>query len=850
MITKLLAKILGTNNERQLKQLRGIVERINYLEAEISILTDDALALKTNYFREQLSQGKHLDDILPEAFAVVREVAKRKLGQRHYDVQLMGGIVLHQGKIAEMKTGEGKTLTATLPLYLNALAGKGAHLVTVNEYLASRDSQWMAPVYNALGLSVTALRHSMQDEERKAAYQSDILYATNSELGFDYLRDNMKFRLEDYVQRDLNFAIVDEVDSILIDEARTPLIISGSANKSSKLYEDTNRVVTQLQKDVDYEVDEKSRNVQLTETGNDKIERIYNLSNIYAVENLNLIHHLQQALRAHAIFKRDVDYVVKDDQVLIVDEFTGRILSGRRYSDGLHQALEAKEGVTIERESQTLASITLQNYFRIYTKLAGMTGTAATEAEEFYNIYKLHVLSIPTNKPLIRDDRPDLIFLTKNAKYKAIVEDIQERHAKGQPVLIGTVAVETSELISAVLRQHGIAHEVLNAKQHEREADIVEKAGEPGHITIATNMAGRGTDIKLPQASKDAGGLYILGTERHESRRIDNQLRGRSGRQGDPGESRFYISLEDDLIRIFAGNTLKRNMERFGMAEDEVIESPYVSKKIEQAQERVEKDNYETRKHLLEYDDVLNQQRTIIYQYRREVLEGENQIADLIRDFIIKAVQSLVERLAPKRELTQPVAESIFEAVSRLTGLPKDDFEKAGASPTEPLAKTGISKKTSEALQKDMINFLLEKYSLYRNQEKLETVQQAEKWLMLETIDKAWKQHMLNLDHLKEGIGLRKNPLIEYKSEAYDMFKELLAEVQAEVVHHIFHLNLERFNSRELEESREREMRELKLAGPSEDTIEAPVQRDEPKVGRNDACPCGSGEKYKKCCGK
>lgn len=850
MITKLLAKILGTNNERQLKQLRAIVEKINYLEKDISPLTDGFLALKTNQFREQISQGKHLDDILPEAFAVVREVAKRKLGQRHYDVQLMGGIVLHQGKIAEMKTGEGKTLTATLPLYLNALAGKGAHLVTVNEYLASRDSQWMAPIYNSLGLSVTALRHSMQDAERKAAYQSDILYATNSELGFDYLRDNMKFRLEDYVQRDLNYAIVDEVDSILIDEARTPLIISGSANKSSKLYEDTNRVVTQLQKDVDYEVDEKTRNVQLTEAGNDKIERIYNLSNIYAVENLNLIHHLQQALRAHAIFKRDVDYVVKDDQVLIVDEFTGRILSGRRYSDGLHQALEAKEGVTIERESQTLASITLQNYFRIYTKLAGMTGTAATEAEEFYNIYKLHVLSIPTNKPLIRDDRPDLIFLTKNAKYKAIVEDIKERHAKGQPVLIGTVAVETSELISAVLRQNGIAHEVLNAKQHEREADIVEKAGEPGHITIATNMAGRGTDIKLPQASKDAGGLYILGTERHESRRIDNQLRGRSGRQGDMGESRFYISLEDDLIRIFAGNTLKRNMERFGMAEDEVIESPYVSKKIEQAQERVEKDNYETRKHLLEYDDVLNQQRTIIYQYRRDILEGENQIADLIRDFIVKTVQGLVERLAPKRDLTQPVAESIFQAVSNLTGLPKDELEQAiignktSASPTKPLAKTG------EALQKDMINFLLEKYSLYRSQEKLEAVQQAEKWLMLETIDKAWKQHMLNLDHLKEGIGLRKNPLIEYKSEAYDMFKELLAEVQAEVVHHIFHLNLERFNSRELEENREREMRELKLAGPSEDTIEAPVQRDEPKVGRNDPCPCGSGEKYKKCCGK
>lgn len=841
MITRILAKILGTDNDRRLRTLRPIVERINYFEKEISSLTDDFIALKTNQFREQLARGKSLDDILPEAFAVVREMAKRKLGQRHYDVQLLGGIALHQGKIAEMKTGEGKTLTATLPLYLNALTGKGVHLVTVNDYLAGRDAEWMAPIYNSLGLTITALAHDMGDEERKKAYQSDILYATNNELGFDYLRDNMKFRLEDYVQRDLSYAIVDEVDSILIDEARTPLIISGSADKSSKLYEDVNRVVARLKKDEHYEVDEKTRNAQLTEAGNDKVEQVFNIENIYAVEHLNLVHHLQQALKAHALFKRDIDYVVKDDKVLIVDEFTGRILSGRRYSDGLHQALEAKEGVTIERESQTLASITLQNYFRLYGKLAGMTGTAVTEAEEFYSIYKLDVLSIPTNQPLIREDKPDLIFLTKKAKYKAIAEDVRERHAKKQPVLIGTVAIETSELISAVLRQNGLVHEVLNAKQHEREAEIVEKAGQPGHITIATNMAGRGTDIKLSAASKEAGGLYILGTERHESRRIDNQLRGRSGRQGDAGESRFYISLEDDLIRIFGGDSVKRNMERAGMLEDEVIESSFLSKKIEQAQERVEKNNYETRKHLLEYDDVLNQQRKVIYRYRRDVLEGQDQIIDLIRDFIVRTVQTLAERLMPTSDaVTRESVDGLFAACMRLTGLSRQDLDAAG-----------INTKNGEQLQTDTINFLLEKYDLYRRQADQQEVQQAEKWLMLEAIDKAWKQHMLNLDHLKEGIGLRKNPLIEYKREAFDMFKEMLSDVQAEVVHHIFHLNFEHFNSHEIEAQREKELEQMSLIG-SEGEMANPetVHSHEPKVGRNDMCPCGSGEKFKKCCGK
>ncbi|HJM69199.1 MAG TPA: preprotein translocase subunit SecA, partial [Candidatus Babeliales bacterium] len=546
-----------------------------------------------------------------EAFAVCREACKRKLGMRPFDVQLMGGIVLHEGKISEMKTGEGKTLTAVLPLYLNALSGKGAHLVTVNDYLARRDAEWNAPVYTFLGLSVAILQHGMNDVQKKEAYGADILYATNNELGFDFLRDNMKFRLEDYVQRDLNYAIVDEIDSILIDEARTPLIISGSTDEERELYVIAERVVKKLVKGEDFEVDEKARSAQLTESGNDKVESALRIDNLYAIENIKLLHHITQALKANTLFRLDVDYVVRDGKVAIVDEFTGRILGGRRYSDGLHQALEAKEGVEIEKESQTLASITLQNFFRLYKKLAGMTGTATTEAEEFHNIYKLDVVSIPTHRELIRKDKSDLIYLSKDAKYKAVVEDIKERHTKGQPVLIGTVAIETSELISKVLTRHGIPHEVLNAKQHEREADIIEFAGKPGKITIATNMAGRGTDIKLDEESKNAGGLYILGTERHESRRIDNQLRGRSGRQGDPGESRFYLSLEDELIRIFAGDNLKKKMVWAGMEEDEEIESKFVSKTIARAQEKVEKQNFETRKGLLEYDDVLNQHRTV-----------------------------------------------------------------------------------------------------------------------------------------------------------------------------------------------------------------------------------------------
>lgn len=843
MITNILAKVFGTNNDRELKRLQPIVQKINSFEPDMRALSDEQFPLKTESFKEQLTQGSSLDDILPEAFALVREAARRQLGQRHYDVQLIGGIVLHQGKISEMKTGEGKTLTATLPLYLNALTGKGAHLVTVNDYLARRDSEWMKPVYNFLGLTVACLQNSMEDEDRKAAYSADILYATNNELGFDYLRDNMKFRLSDYVQRDLHYAIVDEVDSILIDEARTPLIISGSADESSILYSQANDVVARFTKETDYTVDEKERSVFLTEHGVDRIESAFKIDNLYAIENINILHHCKQALKAHVIFKRDVDYVVHDNEVLIVDEFTGRILPGRRYSDGLHQALEAKEKVAIEKESHTLAAITLQNYFRMYKKLAGMTGTALTESEEFYSIYKLPVIAIPTNRSVIRKDYADLIFLTQKAKFKAIVEDVKKRYEKKQPVLIGTVAVETSEMLSAVLSAHGIKHNVLNAKQHAREAEIVEFAGKPGMVTIATNMAGRGTDIKLTDESKEAGGLYILGTERHESRRIDNQLRGRSGRQGDAGESRFYISLEDDLIRRFAGESLKKNMMMVGMKEDEIIESRFVSKTIERAQERVEKQNFEVRKHLIEYDDVLNQQRKVVYSQRRDVLEGSDNLTALVHDFIATTIESLVGYHISKNNTLDPQALSLLCAeLHAITGIDREVIESS----------IGLSL-NAEIFTKKAIAFLTDHYMTLRLGENSEMIQNAEKWLMLETIDQAWKQHMLNLDRLKEGINLRswgqKTPLIEYKREAFDMFKEMVDAVTRDIVRHIFHLNTQHFNSKELERKRQQELDEISMisAGQQEDATS--IMRDEPKVGRNDDCPCGSGKKYKKCCG-
>ncbi len=845
MIVDIIRKLFGTNNSRVLNRMQALVIRINYLEAEMKQLTDAELSAKTAYFRQQIIDGKTLDDILPEAFAVVRETSRRFLGQRHYDVQLLGGITLHEGKISEMKTGEGKTLTATLALYLNALAGKGAHLVTVNDYLARRDANWMAPVFNHLGLTVGVLQHDLDDQERKKVYESDIVYATNNELGFDYLRDNMKFRLEDYVQRDLHYAIVDEVDSILIDEARTPLIISGSSDDATHLYARVNSVIPLLQPVVDFEVDEKNRTVQLTETGNDKVEAALQVTNLYDLANIKMLHHVGQALRAHKLFKRDVDYVVRDNQVLIVDEFTGRILSGRRYSDGLHQAIEAKEGVPVQRESQTVASITLQNYFRLYKKLAGMTGTAITEAEEFHKIYNLAVVSIPTHRPMIRDDKPDLLFLSRESKERAIAQDIVERHMKGQPVLIGTISVESSERLSMVLNAQNIPHEVLNAKNHAREAEIVACAGQKGRVTIATNMAGRGTDIKLTQDSLDAGGLYILGTERHESRRIDNQLRGRSGRQGDPGESRFYLSPDDNLIRIFGGETFKKRLQFAGMTEDESIESKFFTKNIERMQERVERDNFEIRKNLLEYDDVLNQQRTVIYTYRRMVLEGQEHIFDLIRDLIAETVEDLVAFHAQSRMLSHENLNDLFNALALMIN-----------SDAASLKEKNITQTDVDTLTPLLIDHILMEYNLYIEGRDQSLLQEAQKWLMLNSIDLAWKQHMLNLDHLKEGIGLRgmgqKNPLIEYKKEAYGLFADMMRSIRFEIIHHIFHLNMSQFDQKEFERERERELDEVKMSGGSENDITKTVTqaRAENMVGRNDDCPCGSGKKFKKCHGK
>jgi len=847
MFTEFLAKVFGSANDRAVQRLQVTVDQINAFEPFIEKLSDVELRAKTDEFREKLAQGKRIDDILPEAFAVAREAAKRTLGMRPFDVQLMGAIVLHQGKVAEMKTGEGKTLTATLPLYLNALTGKGSHLVTVNDYLARRDSELHKPLYEFLGLTVGVITHDMPDFERKAQYQSDILYVTNNELGFDYLRDNMKFRYEDYVQRELNFAIIDECDSILIDEARTPLIISGAAERSSDLYKVAQSVVRDLTRGTDFEVDEKARSVQLTEEGHDKVESRLHVKNLYAVENINLLHHVMQALKANAIFKNDVDYVVRDGEVLIVDEFTGRILSGRRYSDGLHQAIEAKEGVQIEQETQTLASITLQNFFRMYAKLAGMTGTAMTEAEEFAKIYSLDVVSVPTNRTMVRDDKNDLIFLTEQAKYKSIVDDVKQRHLKGQPVLIGTIAVEKSEELSHVLAKEGVPHEVLNAKQHAREADIVAFAGQPGNVTIATNMAGRGTDIKLHPDSVAAGGLYVLGTERHESRRIDNQLRGRSGRQGDAGESRFYISLEDELIRIFAGDSMKRYMEKAGMKEDEQIESTTVSKLIEHSQEKVEKHNFEIRKHLIEYDDVLNQHRKVIYGLRQAVLKDPANIAGIVQDLIADTISDLVAAYCVDSKIVPAQAQQILETLALGTGLPLD-----------MLKQQKLSMVNTDDFERDLVNYVWLQYSEFRNQVGAEQIQDAEKWIMLETIDQAWKQHMINIDHLKEGIGLRgwgqKNPLIEYKREAFDMFEDMMRQIRTDIVRHIFHIKPEAFDKQRLIERRERELSDMKMTSAddakSEKNSESSVRREEDKVGRNERCSCGSGKKYKKCCGE
>lgn len=847
MITTLLSKIFGTKNERELKRMQPIVHRINQLEEGMLVLADEQLTAKTNEFRQRFENGEPLDSLLPEAFAVVRETSRRKHNERHYDVQLIGGIVLHEGKVAEMRTGEGKTLVATLPLYLNSLSGKGAHLITVNDYLVRRDAEWMGEIYKHLGLDVGIIQNNLSDADRKKAYAADITYGTNNEFGFDYLRDNMKFGLADYVQRDLNFAIVDECDSILIDEARTPLIISGPAEKGSELYITANRAIGQLAREGDYEVDEKARSVHLTEVGTDKIERALNLQNLYAPENVQAVHHVQQALRAHTLFKLDVEYVVRDGEVLIVDEFTGRILSGRRYSDGLHQAIEAKEGVEIERENQTLASITLQNYFRLYKKLAGMTGTAETEAAELHKIYKLGVAVIPTHRPRQRRDEADIVFLTRDDKFAAVIDDIKNCHKSGQPVLVGTVSIENSEYISYLLNKDGVPHNVLNAKQHEREADIIKEAGEAGRVTIATNMAGRGTDIKLGEGVREVGGLRIIGTERHESRRIDNQLRGRAGRQGDPGSSKFYLSLDDDLMRIFGGERMKKTMERLGMKPGESIEHKMVSRSIQKAQEKVEKHNFEIRKHLLEYDDVLNQQRTVIYRYRREILEGQDQLVGFVKEMIIDVVSDLVALYCPSRTVETDQYEQLIGELRKLTNLNQSFFVFG----PEVL-------RDNSALEVAIIEKLIYTYEQDRTRIPEEILDRAEKWILLETVDHAWKLHLQNIDHLKDGIQLRgygyKNPLVEYKRESFDEFQRMMYQIRWDVVERIFKMRPDEATLRTIEAieaEKERALDSLKLMGPGEDSSDAQtIVRDKEKVGRNEQCPCGSAKKYKQCCGR
>ncbi len=843
MIGSLLTKIFGSKNERVLKEIQPIVVAINDLEPEIKKLDDQALAAKTVEFRERLTKGETVDDLLVEAFAVVREAAWRTVEMRPFDVQLVGGIVLHQGKIAEMKTGEGKTLVATMPVYLNALSGHGSHVVTVNDYLASRDAEWMSQVYTFLGMSTGVIVHDMDDQDRRAAYASDITYGTNNEFGFDYLRDNMKFSEEDFCQRPLNFAIVDEVDSILIDEARTPLIISGPSDMSTELYQRVDRLAHNFQKEIHFTIDEKSRALSLTDDGVALGEKLLEIDNLYDPQNIEWLHHLNQALKANFVFSRDVDYLVRDGEVLIVDEFTGRALAGRRYSDGLHQALEAKEKVKVEKENQTLASITFQNYFRMYDKLAGMTGTADTEAVEFKKIYNLDVVTIPTNHNMVRADYADSIYKNKKAKFRAVVREIQALHKLGRPVLVGTISIDISEQISTMLKKAGVKHAVLNAKHHENEAKIIAEAGEPGRVTIATNMAGRGTDIKLGEGVADLGGLHILGTSRHESRRIDNQLRGRAGRQGDNGSSRFFLSLEDDLLRIFGSDRISGIMDKLGMEEDEPVEHQMISKAIENAQRKVEGHNFEIRKHLLEYDDVMNKQREVIYRQRREIMINEN-----VQDDIMEMIADLADMIGggvadPKMPSLEWDWDSLREQLHASFGLNFElsDEEKEDISVDQLIEKLTV--------------FLNDAYGVREMENGSENMRNLEKLVLLQVIDQHWKEHLLNMDHLKEGISLRgygqKNPLNEYKREGFDMFMELMDTIKQQTVRQLFLIRLveedeiERLAREQRERKQEMELRHGESAGERQ-----PVRREGEKIGRNSPCPCGSGKKYKKCCGR
>ena len=839
MLSDLLKKIVGTKNDRELKRLSLLLNEVSNFEPAMMSLTDEELRAKTPYFREKLKKGFTLDDILTEAFAVAREASRRTLLMRPFDVQVIGGIVLHEGKIAEMKTGEGKTLAATMPLYLNALEEKGCHVVTVNDYLAKRDSEWMGPIYNFLGLSVGVVIHGMDDPERRDAYHADITYGTNNEFGFDYLRDNMKFTLEDYVQREFNYAIVDEVDSILIDEARTPLIISGPSEESTDKYYKINQIIPRLKRDSDYSIDEKTRTVVLTEEGVAHVEGYLNVQNLYEPRNIEIVHHVNQALRAHTLFKRDVDYLVKDGEVIIVDEFTGRVMPGRRYSDGLHQALEAKEKVKIERENQTLASITFQNYFRMYKKLAGMTGTADTEAAEFKKIYNLDVLVVPTNMPMIRIDNNDLIYKTEKEKINAVIKEVKSLNKEKRPVLIGTISIEKSELLGNYLTRSGVKHHVLNAKNHEREAEIVAQAGQPGMVTISTNMAGRGTDIRLGEGVADLGGLHILGTERHESRRIDNQLRGRSGRQGDGGSSRFYLSLEDDLLRIFGAEKISGIMDRIGIEEDQPIEHKYISRAIENAQKRVEGQNFDIRKHLLDYDDVMNRQRKVIYEQRKKVLRGDNLWAD-IEEMVEEIVDDLLSTYIPEKGHNEDLnLKGLDDALLKQFNL------KLNLANSNEITSTQSS--ISELIIQNVQKLLHDK----ENQFGKELMDYLIKAIMLQAIDTQWKEHLLAMDHLREGIGLRgygqKDPVREYQREGYEMFMEMIFRIKMDVLEKLCLVKIQR--EEEVEEIRQKQKQDYIMSRGEDVPEKKTIKHEGDKIGRNDPCPCGSGKKYKKCCG-
>ncbi len=822
--------------ERELRRLQSTVDIINKLEPEMQALSDTQLRARTDEFRTRLSQGESLDDLLPEAFAVVREASCRTLKMRHFDVQLLGGIVLHQGRIAEMKTGEGKTLAATLPVYLNALSGKGVHVVTVNDYLARRDAEWMGEIYQFLGLSVGVIVHGLSFEERKAAYSADVTYGTNNEFGFDYLRDNMVVYPEQIVQRELNYAIVDEVDSILIDEARTPLIISGAAEDSARHYQRFAQIVPQLKPERDYTVDEKAKTIAMTDEGLRRVEKLLNIEDLFDEVNFELNHYLNQALKAKEFFARDRDYIVKDGEVIIVDEFTGRLMPGRRYSDGLHQSIEAKEGVAVLKESQTLATITFQNYFRMYNKLAGMTGTAKTEEEEFRKIYGLDVVVIPTNKPMIRTDLPDAVYRTKRAKNQAILDDITERHAKGQPVLVGTISIEASEYVSDQLKRRGIPHQVLNAKYHDQEAEIVKLAGQLNTVTIATNMAGRGTDIVLGEGVLELGGLHIIGTERHESRRIDNQLRGRAGRQGDPGSSQFYVSLEDDLMRLFGSERIMGLMERLGWEEHQVIDHPQISKAIENAQKKVENRHFEIRRQVLEYDNVMNEQREVIYAQRRAVLLNEDITAHIQNMF-----EPLFERLA-----AHYANENMEKGQWDLEGLRQQYREIVGQDcprSLEELVKLD-PKGIASALAEDAWSAYERRTAEYGP----EIQRHIEKIVLLQITDQRWMDHLSLMDDLREGIGLRaygqRDPLLEYRLEAYEMFQSMVEAIQEDCIRMLFKVRLA---SAESTQPKDR-LADAQFSG-GEGEVERTPRRTGEKVGRNDPCPCGSGKKYKKCCG-